>query len=83
MLEKCDSALAEAKGNGDEPAALSICAGLYALEQEIMQYGEKYAAAVKAFAIIDSVDRALSKLANRAKSLRDSNQEQILTFKGI
>lgn len=77
MLEKCDSALAEAKGNGDEPAALSICAGLYALEQEIMQYGEKYAAAVKAFAIIDSVDRALSKLANRAKSLRDSNQEQI------
>lgn len=77
MLEKSDEALTAAKERGDEPAALSICAGLYAIEQEIVQYGEKYAAAVKAFAIIDSVDRALSKLANRARSLKESNQEQV------
>jgi len=39
--------------------------------------GEKYASAVKASAIIDSVDKALSKLSNRAVSLRESNREEI------
>lgn len=77
LLEDCEAALARAREQGDEPAALSVCAGMYAFEREIVRYGEKYAAAVKAFAIIDSVDRALAKLFNRAESLRESNREQI------
>ena len=42
-----------------------------------MQYGEKYASAVKASAIIDSVDKALSRLSNQAVSLRESNRYEL------
>lgn len=77
MMEKCEEAIVEAKERNDEAAVLYICSGLYALENEILQYGEKYAATVKTYAIIDSIDRALTKLGNRANSLKDSNQEEI------
>lgn len=77
MLEKCEAALKEARENNDSCKELEICSGLYALESEIVTYGEKYASAVKAFSIIDSVDKALSKLRNHANSLKDSNQEEI------
>lgn len=77
MLEKSEVALKEAREVGDDTSILSICSGIYGLESEIQLYGEKYASAVKAFAIIDSVNRALTKLSNRANSLKDSNQEEI------
>lgn len=77
MIAKCEAALEAAKENNDSLKTLEICSGLYALECEILTYGEKYASAVKAFAIIDSVDKALSKLSNQANSLKDSNQEEI------
>lgn len=77
MMQKCETALKEAQEKDDIATVLSICSGLYALESEILQYGEKYASAVKAFSIIDSVNRALTKLNNRANSLKDSNQEKI------
>lgn len=57
--------------------ALYICSGVYALENEILNYGEKFAAAVRAFAIIDSVDKALSKMSTNAQSLERQNQEDI------
>lgn len=77
MLEKCEIALKKSRDDGDEAKMLDVCSGVYALENEIRVYGEKYASAVKAFAIIDSVDKALSQLSGRARSLRDSNQEGI------
>jgi len=77
LLKKCEDALATAISDSNDADIVSICSGLYALETEIIQYGEKYAAAVKAFAIIDSVDKALAKLTNQACSLKDSNQEEI------
>lgn len=77
MVEKCEKALKSAVDKKNDAEIVSICSGLYALESEILQYGEKYAAAVKAFAIINSVDKALAKLTNQACSLRDSNQEEI------
>lgn len=77
MLERCEEALSKAKEDEDAATILYICSGLYALESEIVQYGEKYASAVKTFAIIDSVDRALKKLGNRASSLKDSNNEAV------
>ena len=80
MNERCEEALQDAINRKDDSSVLEITAGLYALESEILQYGEKYASAVKASAIIDSVDRALSKLSNRAISLRESNRVKI---KGI
>ena len=77
MIQKCEDELACAVSENDDIKIIEICSGLYALETEILQYGEKYAAAVKAFAIIDSVDKALAKLTNQACSLRESNQEEI------
>lgn len=77
MNERCEEALNQAQEKKDDISVLEIATGLYALESEILQYGEKYASAVKASAIIDSVDKALSKLSNRAVSLRESNREEI------
>lgn len=77
MHSQCEVALDSARKDSDDVAILEICSGIYALEREIIQYGEKYASAVKAFAIIDSVNKALTKLSNRANSLRESNQEDI------
>ena len=80
MVKKCEDALATAIEENNDADIISVCSGLYALETEILQYGEKYAAAVKAFAIIDSVDKALAKLTNQTCSLRDSNQERVATI---
>ncbi|MCM1099888.1 MAG: dynamin family protein [Clostridium sp.] len=77
MNERCEEALKDALERKDDISVLEVTSGLYALESEILQYGEKYASAVKASAIIDSVDSALSKLSNRAVSLRESNREEI------
>lgn len=77
MIGRCEDALKDAQERQDDISVLEVAAGLYALESEILQYGEKYASAVKASALIDSVDRALSKLSNRAVSLRESNREEI------
>jgi hypothetical protein len=77
MIEKCEDKLQRAIADQNDADIVSVCSGMYALETEIVQYGEKYAAAVKAFAIIDSVDKALAKLTNQACSLRDSNREEI------
>ena len=77
MHSQCEEALDSARKTQDDAKVLEICSGIYALEREILQYGEKYASAVKAYAIIDSVNKALSKLSNRANSLKESNQENI------
>ena len=77
MLARCEAALEKAESEENDADILEICSGMYALESEILQYGEKYAAAVKAFAIIDSVDKALAKMTTQAYSLRDSNNQKI------
>lgn len=77
LMEACDQALAEARNAADESRVLEVCSGLYAVEREIVLYGEKYAAAVRAFAIIDSVNKTLNKLDERARLLLDSNQREI------
>lgn len=77
MINKCEDALIEAEQNEDKAERLYISSGLYALEAEIRNYGEKFAAAVKAYAIIHSVEEALKKLNNRADSLRRSNDKEI------
>ena len=75
--ERSDATLKKAQDKNDDLNTLYISSGLYALENEIINYGEKYAAAVKAYAIIDSVDKALSKMNNNAKSLENQNQADI------
>lgn len=77
MIEQNDSALKAAQERNDTPEQVIISAGLYALESEIKLYGEKFASAVRAFAIIDSVDKALSKLNDSANSLKQNSDKEI------
>ena len=73
MLKLCENALKTARKANDDNEIMVIASGLYALEREILEYGENMLLPSKAFAIIDSVDKALSKLSNQANSLRESN----------
>ena len=77
MLETSAAALENAKDNGDTLSAVLICSGLYALEEEIKVYGEKYATAVRAFAIIDSVDKALVKVKTTVDVLKNNNSKNL------
>ncbi|MGI6019770.1 MAG: dynamin family protein [Marvinbryantia sp.] len=77
MHLQCEEALKDAKEEHDDAKVLEICSGLYALEREIQQYGEKYASSVKAYAITDCVNKALLRLINRVNTLEVSNQEDI------
>lgn len=77
QFDASEAALTEAQRNDDCAKAFYICSGVYALENEISLYGKKYAAAVRAYAIIDSVDKALNNMNVRATSLKNSNQANI------
>lgn len=77
MIEKADFALEEAKKQANDAKVLEITSGLYTLENEIKLYGEKFASAVRAFAIIDSVDKAFIKMTNQADSLINTNTQDI------
>lgn len=77
LIAASENALEKAEEAKDKLEVLHICSGLYALENEIVVYGEKFASAVKAYAIIDSVDKALSKLNTNAMSLERQNQQDI------
>lgn len=77
MLERSSEALQKAMDNDDKSEVIVIGSGLYALENEIKLYGEKYAVAVKAYAIIDSVDKALCRMNTKAEVIESNNQDRI------
>jgi len=77
MIEASTKALEKAKKDGDTLSAAFICSGLYALEEEIKTYGEKYATAVRAFAIIDSMDKALVKVNTTVAALQSTNSTNL------
>lgn len=77
LIDKCDSEFAMAKEKGDQAGMLWVASGLYALQSEIMEYGEKYASAVKAFSIIDGIDKALGRLNRNAQSIERQNGNDI------
>lgn len=77
MISQCDEALAEAIAADNQYEIVHISSGLYALEKEIVQYGEKYAAAVRAYAMIEGVDKALTALRIKASSLKVENEETL------
>lgn len=80
MVDECNKAVESAS---DIAEKYYICSGVYALEKEIVKYGKKYASAVRAFAIIDSVDRALSKMNSTALSMINQNNEELAKTIGI
>jgi len=77
LLKKSEDALKDAIARVDKEEVFHICSGLYSLEEEIKLYGKKFAVAVKVFAIIDIVDRALSRIKTTAQSLETQNRVDI------
>ncbi len=77
MQKRCAEALQAAEESGERADVLHVCSGLYALEDEISRYGEKYAAAVKASALIGAVDHVFCHLQREADSLNNANEEAI------
>jgi len=77
MIAQCDTAMAEAQAANDKFEIVHISSGLYALERAIVEYGEKYAAAVRAYAMIDGVDKALAALQRTASALTSENEENL------
>ena len=77
LHEKCLKELKIAEKEDDLARQLWVASGLYALQTEIVDYGEKYASAVKAFSIIDGVDKALARLNRNAKSIERQNSDDI------
>ena len=77
LLSACDGALRKAQETGDNAEIVHVCSGLYALEHEILQYGKKYAAAVRAYAIINSVESVLAGMNLTASSLNSKNLAEI------
>lgn len=77
IQERCAEALQAAEESGERADVLHVCSGLYALEDEISRYGERYAAAVKASALIGAVDHVFCQLQREADSLNDANEEAI------
>ena len=75
MLNRCQDALKNAEG--DRCQELFVCSGLFALEDEIVRYGEKYASAVRAHAIIESVDQALTRMSGKTASLAKRTDESL------
>lgn len=79
LIDNSNNALERAESNGKEEEKYYICSGVYALEEEIKNYGEKYSSAVKAYAIIDTVDKAMNRMNTTATSLSSKNQTEIET----
>lgn len=77
MIEASTEALEKAEQEGNTLSAVFICSGLYALEEEIKTYGKKYATAVRAFAIIESVDDALAEMKKSIGKVKEKNEENL------
>ncbi len=54
-----------------------VSSGMYALENEIHQFAERHASSVRAFAIIDCMDKVVTNLSQKSESLRKANQQSI------
>lgn len=77
MRGRCERALKAAEESDNREDAIHVCSGLYALEDEISRYGEKYAAAVKASALIGAVGHVLCELQRETGVLNEENVKAI------
>lgn len=77
QIKYSEERLAQAEKEKDTVGVVEVCSGLYALEREIITYGEKFASSVRAFAIIDNVEKALASMNNSAGSLDQRNREDL------
>ncbi|MFI3253578.1 MAG: dynamin family protein [Eubacteriales bacterium] len=80
MKGKSDHKLREAHENNDPMKVMEISTGIFALEDNIIEYGEKYAVAVKTYAIIDSVETVLNNMNHKSNTLKMDAKKAIETL---
>ncbi len=77
LIELCDGALRMAEEMDKGENIVFVSSGMYALENEIHQFAERHASSVRAFAIIDCMDKVVTNLSQKSESLRKANQQSI------
>ncbi len=75
MIEKSDKAAEERKE--DVNRLVHVASGMHALEEELKQYGEKFASAVRSHAIIQSVEQILKNMELKATSFTTKNEQDV------
>lgn len=77
MVKKSDEATQKARDDGDDNRLVYVTSGLYALEEELKEYGEKFASAVRASAIIQGVEQTLNNVTSKSQSLCTATEQNI------
>ncbi|MCM1146081.1 MAG: dynamin family protein, partial [Lachnoclostridium sp.] len=75
IIKESQKALEKAKQSGDDAEIFHVASGLYALENEMVTYGKKFAAAVRTYAIIETVEDAFNTISNQANMLVNRNNQ--------
>ena len=78
MIEKSDAAAQDAREKGDINRLVYVTSGLYALEEELKDYGEKFASAVRAAAIIQGVEKTLANVTAKSQFLCTATEQNIV-----
>lgn len=78
MIEKSDAAAQDAREKGDDNRLVYVTSGLYALEEELKEYGEKFASAVRASAIIQGVEKTLANVTAKSQFLCTATDQNIV-----
>lgn len=74
MIQSAKEAFEKAE---DDVQRYIVCSGLYSLEQEIKKYGVKFASAVRAYAIIVSVEKSLATIRQQISMLKEESEEDL------
>ncbi len=74
VIQKSETELSHHTEKEDK---MIVSSGLYALESEIQNYGEKYAIAVRAYSIITSVESFLKTLDTILNTLENKSEEEL------
>lgn len=77
MIENTELALREAEKANDDCTKYLISSGIYTLQEEIKNYGERYASAVKTSAIIKSIESAADSVTRMVKETSLGTDEKV------
>lgn len=77
LIERANNEFEKASKENDDIQKYIVSSGLFSIEQEIKNYGVKYASAVRAYAIIKSVEKSLNVVSHQVTMLKNSSREEL------
>ena len=77
LIERANDEFEKANKKNDDIQKYIVSSGLFSIEQEIKNYGVKYASAVRAYAIIKSVEKSLNVVSHQVNMLKNSSKEEL------